>query len=71
MEEVKLEHSGNINGGEWKPKAVFATEEETEIHQHRDQTDKQKEETVSTFDQVTQIAIDNRPRVQTLRKCLK
>jgi hypothetical protein len=41
-EKVKgeLEHPGTMGDGEQQPSAVFTTEEEMEIHQHREQIDK-------------------------------
>jgi len=66
-EEEELEHPGTIRDGEQKLNAAFTTEEETEIHKQRDQTQKLKEKTESTYYQVTQIAIDNRPRLQKLQ----
>ena len=42
-EEEELEHLGNLRDREQKPNKAFTTEEETEIHQHRDQTYKLKE----------------------------
>jgi len=42
-EEEKLEHSGTIRDGEQKLNAASATEEETEIHQQRNQIHKLKE----------------------------
>ena len=62
-EEEELEHLGNIRDREQKPNTAFTTEEETEIHQQRDQTYKLKEKVESTYYQVTQKAIDNRPRL--------
>ena len=41
------------------------------IHQQRDQTYKLKEKIESTYYQVTQIAVDNRPRLQKLQNMLK
>ena len=66
-EEEELEQPGTIRDREQKPNTVFTTEEETEIHQQRDQTYKLKEKIESTYYQVTQIAIDNRPRLQKLQ----
>ena len=70
-EEEELEHLGTIRDREQKPNTAFTTEEETEIHQQRDQTYKLKEKIESTYFQVTQIAIDNRPRLQKLQNMLK
>ena len=42
-EEKQLEHSGTIRDGEQKPNASSTTEEETEIHQQRNQIHKLKE----------------------------
>ena len=60
-EEEELEHPVTIRNREQKPNTAFTTEEETEIHQHRDQNYKLKEKIESTYYQVKQIAIDNRP----------
>jgi hypothetical protein len=70
-EEEKLEHPDAIKDGEQKPKAVFTTEEGIEIHQHRDQNQKLREKTESMYYQVTQIAMDNRPRLQKLQNMSK
>ena len=43
MEEEDLENPGIIRDREKKPNTAFTTEEETEIHQQRDQTYKLKE----------------------------
>jgi hypothetical protein len=69
--EEKLEHPDTIKDGEEKPSAVFTTEEEMEIHQHRDQIHKLREKTESTYYQVTQITMDNRPKVQKLQNMSK
>ena len=39
----ELEHPGTIRDREQKPNTAFTTEEQTEIHQQRDQTYKLKE----------------------------
>jgi hypothetical protein len=70
-EEERLELSGTIIDGEQKPNAASTTEEETEIHQQRDQAHKLKEKIESVCYQVTQIAIDNRPRLQQLQNMSK
>ena len=64
-------NNGTIRDREQKPNTAFTTEEETEIHQQRDQTYKLKEKIESTYYQVTQTAIDNRPRLQKLQNMLK
>ena len=69
--EEELEHPGTIRDREQKPNTAFTTEEEMEIRQQRDQTYKLKEIIESTYYQVTQIAIDNRPRLQKLQNMLK
>jgi hypothetical protein len=66
-EEEKLEHPSSIKDEEQNPSTVFTTEEETEIHQHRNQIHKLREKTESTYYQVTQITMDNRPRIQKLQ----
>ena len=70
-EEEELEHPSTIRDREQKPNTAFTTEEETEIHQQRDQTYKLKLKIESTYYRVTQIAIDNRPRSQKLQNMLK
>jgi len=70
-EEEELEHPGTIRDREKKLNTAFTTEEETEIHQQRDQTHKLKKKIGSTYYQVTQIAIDNRPRLQKLQNMSK
>jgi len=67
-EEEKLEHSGTIRDGEQEPNTAATTEEETEIHQQRNQfTNKKKIE--STYYQVIQIEIDQDYRNSKI--CLK
>jgi hypothetical protein len=67
----ELEHLGTMGDGEQQPSAVFTTEEEMEIHQHREQINKLRRNTESTYYQVTQMAIDNRPRLQKLHNMSK
>jgi len=50
---------------------VITTGEETETQQHRDQINKLREKIESTYYQVTQITIDNRPRIQKLQNMFK
>jgi hypothetical protein len=50
----ELEHPGTMGDGEQQLSAVFTTEEEMEIHQHREQIDKLRRNTESTYYQVTQ-----------------
>ena len=69
--EEQLEHSGTIRDGEQKPDAASTTEEETKIHQQRNQIHKLKEKTESTYYQGTQIEIDKRPRSQKLQNMFK
>ena len=70
-EEEQLEHSGTIRDGEQKPDAAFTTEEETEIQRQRNQIYKLKEKIESTYYQVTQIEIDETPRLQKLQNMFK
>jgi len=70
-EEEELEHSGTIRDGEQKADAASTTEEETEIHQQRNQIYKLKEKFGSTFYKVTQIEIDKKPRLQKLQNVFK
>jgi hypothetical protein len=70
-EEEELEQPGTVRDGERKPNAAFTTEEETEIHQQRDRTYKLKEKFERKYYQMTQIAIDNRPRLEKLQNMLK
>jgi hypothetical protein len=70
-EEEELEHPGTIKDREKKPNTAFITEDEKEINQQRDQTYKLKEKIESMYYQVTQIATDNRPRLQKLQNMLK
>jgi hypothetical protein len=70
-EEEALVHTGTIKDDECKPNAVTTTGEEMETQQHRDQINKLREKTESTYYQVTQIAMDNRPRVQKLQNMFK
>jgi len=50
---------------------VTATGEETETQQHREQITKFREKIESAYDQVTQITIDNRPRLEKLQNMFK
>ena len=70
-EEEETEHPGTIRDRERKPNPAFTTEEETEIYQQRDQTQKLKEKIKSTYYQVKQIAIDHRPSLQKLQNMSK
>jgi hypothetical protein len=67
----ELEHPGSMGDGEQQPSAVSTTEEKTEIHQHREQIYELKRKTESTYYRVTQMAIDNRPRLQRLHNMSK
>jgi hypothetical protein len=60
-----------MGDGEQQPSAVSTTEEETEIHQHREQIYKLRRKIESTYYQVTQMAVDNRPRLQRLHNVSK
>ena len=73
LEERKeeLDHSGTIRDGEQKPDAAYTKEEETEIHQQRNQVHKLKEKIENTYYQVTQIEIDETPRLQKLQNMFK
>jgi hypothetical protein len=57
----ELEHPGTMGDGEQQPSTVSTTEEETEILQCREQIYKLRRKIESTYYQVTQMAIDNRP----------
>jgi hypothetical protein len=70
-EEETLVHTGTIKNDEHKPNAVITTREETETQQHRDQINKLREKVGSTYYQVTQITMDNRPRLQKLQNMFK
>ena len=68
--EEQLEHSGTIRDGGHKPDGASTTEEETEIHQKRNQIHKLREKTESTY-QVTHIEMDKRPRLQKIQNMFK
>jgi hypothetical protein len=70
-EEEMLVHKGTIKDDEHKPNAVTTTGEEMEIHHHRDQINKLREKIESMYYQVTQITMDNRPRLQKLKNIFK
>src|SRR5215469_5989297 len=70
-EEETLVHTGTIKDDEHKPNAVPTTGEEPEIQQHRDQINKFREKIENTYYQVTQITMDNRPRLQKLQNMFK
>jgi hypothetical protein len=60
-----------MGDGEQQPSAVFTTEEEMEIDQYKEQIDKLRRNIESTYYQVTQMANDNRPRLQKLQNISK
>jgi len=66
-EEETLVHMGTIKDDEHKLNTVTTTGEETETQKHRDQINKLREKIDSTYYQVTQITMDNRPRLQKLQ----
>jgi len=70
-EEEMLVCTGTIKGDERKLNAVTTTGEEMETQQHRDQITKLREKIESAYYQVTQITIDNRPRLQKLQNIFK
>jgi len=70
-EVEELEHWGTIRDGEQKPGTTSTTEEETEIHQKRNQIHRLKDKIESTYYQMTQIEIDKRPRLQKLQNMFK
>ena len=71
-EEERQEHLGTIRDDEQKPNAALTTDEEKEIYYQSEQMYKLKEKKIeSTYDQVTQIAIDKRPRLQKLQNMFK
>jgi len=69
-EEEDLEHSETIRDDEQKPNAASTIEEETEVHQQRNQIQKLKKK-LSTYYQMTQIEIDKRPRLDKHLNMLK
>ena len=69
--EEMLVHTDTIKDDEHKPNAVITTGEGTETQQHRDQVNKLREKIESTYYQVTQIRMDNRPRLQKLQNLFK
>jgi hypothetical protein len=70
-EEEKQEHLGTTKDDKQKPNATFTTEEEMETRQKREQIYKLKEKIERTYYQVTQIAIDKRPRLKKLQNMFK
>ena len=70
-EEEKQEHLGITKDDEQKPNAAFTMEEVVKIHQQREQIYKLKEKSERMYYQVTQIAIDKRPRLQKLQNMFK
>jgi hypothetical protein len=65
--ERKQVHTGTIKDDEPKLNAVSTTEEETGSQQHKDQISKLREKIESTYYQLTQMTMDNRPRLQKLQ----
>jgi hypothetical protein len=70
-EEEKLEQPCTMKNGEQKPSLEFTTEEESEIQQHKDQINKLREKIESTYYQVTQITMYNRPSLEKLQNMSK
>jgi uncharacterized FlaG/YvyC family protein len=68
--EETLVHS-TIKDDEHKLNTVTTTGEETESQQHRDPIDKLREKIESMHYQVTQMTMDNRPRLQKLQNMFK
>ena len=70
-EEEMLVHMDTIKDDEHKLNAVTTTGEEKETQQHRDQIIKLRKKIESAYYQVTQITMDNRPRLQKLQNMFK
>ena len=70
-EQETLVHTGTIKDDEHKPKAVTTAGEETETQQNRDQINKLREKIESTYYQVTQITMENTPRLTKLQNMFK
>ena len=70
-EEETLVHMDTIKDDEYMLNAVTTIGEETETQQHRDQITKLREKIESAYYQVTQITIENRPRLQKLQNMFK
>ena len=71
-EEEELEHTGTIRDREQKPNTAFTTRRRNGVSS-TEGSDLQikKKKIENTYYQVTQIAIDNRPRLQKLQNMLK
>ena len=69
--EGKLVLMGSIRDDEYKPNAVTTTKEETGSQQQRDQINKLREKLECMYYQMTQITMDNRPRLQKLQNMFK
>jgi uncharacterized FlaG/YvyC family protein len=69
--EEMLVHTGTIIDDEHNLNTVTTTGEETETQQHRDQITKLREKIESADYQVTQITMDNRPRLQKFQNMFK
>ena len=63
-EEETLVHTDIVKDDEHKLNAVTTTGEETKTQQHKEQITKLREKIKSAYYQVTQIAINNRQRLQ-------
>jgi len=70
-EEETLVHTGTIKHDEHKPNAVTTKGEERETQQHSDRINKVREKIERTYYQVTQITMDNRPRLEKLQNMFK
>ena len=63
-EEETLVHTDIVKDDEHKLNAVTTTGEETKTQQHKEQITKLREKIKTAYYQVTQIAINNRQRLQ-------
>ena len=70
-EEEKREHQVPTVDEEWKPSVVSTSEGTTDTHVHRDQTHRLKDKIECTYYQVTQLTMDDRPRLQKLQNTFK
>ena len=70
-EEEEREDQVPITDEEWKESVVSTSEGRTDTHVHRDQTHSLKDKIECTYYQVTQLTMDDRPRLQKLQNTFK
>ena len=70
-EEEEREHQVSTTDEEWKRSVVSTSEGTTDTRVHRDQTRRLKGKIECAYYQVTQLTMDDRPRLQKLPNTFK